>query len=315
MRLKSGNSGMMRLEAQLHPDECALVMEAIESARGLRGDHRECDASRRVRGVDDRSSEAPSTVASASEEPTANVSAEPSDVPREPPPLPTHADGLLALAERLLSKNAAELDAPFGRFGGERATLLLHLAPDILENHQSATLEDGRRVSAETFRRIACDTGLVAVRTDDSGRVLDVGRKTRTIPPAIRRALLVRDRHCRFPGCTHTRWLDSHHITHWAHGGETSLNNLVSLCPWHHRLVHEGGFHLELDASKRPIFRTPDGRRIEDVPMRPPTPKNPTAELVAAQASAGLLIDADTCRSHWRGESFERNAVVVGFVN
>ena len=71
------------------------------------------------------------------------------------------------------------------------------------------------------------------------------GRKTRTIPPAIRRALNSRDGGCRFPGCTHQRYVDAHHIEHWADGGETKLSNLVTLCRLHHRLVHEGEILIE----------------------------------------------------------------------
>jgi hypothetical protein len=78
----------------------------------------------------------------------------------------------------------------------------------------AATLDDGTRVSAETFRRIACDCGVVAVAGD--GAELNIGRRARSIPPAIRRALALRDRGCRFPGCTHTRFLHGHHIQHWA---------------------------------------------------------------------------------------------------
>lgn len=98
-------------------------------------------------------------------------------------------------------------------------------------------------VSAETSRRLACDAAVVEIGHDAKGTALDVGRRTRTIPPAIRRALDARDRHCRFPGCTSKR-CDAHHIEHWMDGGRTSLSNLVLLCRRHHRAVHEGQFAL-----------------------------------------------------------------------
>jgi hypothetical protein len=98
-------------------------------------------------------------------------------------------------------------------------------------------------VSAETSRRISCDASVVLMRYGSDGAVLDVGRKTRTVPPSIRRALQARDRSCRFPGCT-ARRCDAHHVEHWMDGGATSLDNLVHLCRRHHRAVHEGGFDL-----------------------------------------------------------------------
>ena len=98
-------------------------------------------------------------------------------------------------------------------------------------------------VSAETSRRVSCDASLVTMRQSIDGAVLDIGRKTRTIPPSIRRALFARDRTCRFPGCT-SRRCDAHHVEHWIDGGATSLDNLMLLCRRHHRAVHEGGFGL-----------------------------------------------------------------------
>ena len=107
----------------------------------------------------------------------------------------------------------------------------------------AASSPTGSRLAAETARRLACDAGIVAL-LHRGGRALDVGRKTRSIPPALRRALSARDRGCRFPGCDRAR-VDAHHIEHWARGGETSLENLVHLCRHHHGLVHEGGFAVE----------------------------------------------------------------------
>jgi hypothetical protein len=96
-------------------------------------------------------------------------------------------------------------------------------------------------VSAETSERLGCDASMVVMRHDGVGRALDVGRRRRTIPSHIRRALAARDVTCRFPGCT-SRRCDAHHVEHWAHGGATRLDNLLLLCRRHHRAVHEGGF-------------------------------------------------------------------------
>jgi 5-methylcytosine-specific restriction protein A len=94
---------------------------------------------------------------------------------------------------------------------------------------------------------------------------LDVGRRTAVVPPAIRRAVMLRDPHCRFPGCDRPQaWCDAHHVRHWTDGGETSLQNLLLLCRRHHRMVHEPkGFGLEL-CQGRPVFRRPDGSVLED---------------------------------------------------
>ena len=93
--------------------------------------------------------------------------------------------------------------------------------------------------------RLACDASVVQIREDEHGEPLDVGHKTRSIPPALRRALKSRDKGCVFPGCGHIRYVDGHHIHHWADGGATKLSNLVSLCRLHHRAVHEGGLRVQ----------------------------------------------------------------------
>src|SRR5690606_25001938 len=93
----------------------------------------------------------------------------------------------------------------------------------------------------ETVRRIVCDSSLIVLVENREGDRLGVSRKTRVVTTAIRRALWARDKGCRFPGCGRTRYVDAHHIEHWANGGETSLENLMLLCSKHHTLVHEGG--------------------------------------------------------------------------
>lgn len=113
-------------------------------------------------------------------------------------------------------------------------------------------------------RRIACDASVLRVVLSGRSEPLDVGRKTLVVSPAMRRAVVVRDRRCRFPGCDRPHpWCDAHHVRHWADGGETSVGNLLLLCRRHHRSVHGGGFGLEL-LDGRPVFRRPDGSVLED---------------------------------------------------
>jgi Domain of unknown function (DUF222)/HNH endonuclease len=128
-------------------------------------------------------------------------------------------------------------------------------------------------VRADVARRIACDASVMRVVMAGRSQPLDVGRRTAVVPPAIRRAVIVRDRQCRFPGCDrpHT-WCDAHHVIHWAEGGSTALQNLLLLCRRHHRMVHDpAGFGLTLEAGS-PIFRRPDGT-ILDGAARPPRPE------------------------------------------
>ncbi len=119
---------------------------------------------------------------------------------------------------------------------------------------------DGVRVSAETSRRMACDASLVGMLHRE-GKVVSVGRKTRTIPPHLRRALEERDRGCRYPACG-SRFTEAHHVRHWADGGETSLANTVLLCRRHHRLVHEGRVRMALDRHGRAVFFARSGAAV-----------------------------------------------------
>jgi hypothetical protein len=129
---------------------------------------------------------------------------------------------------------------------------------------QSALAEGNGRSSLpiESVKRLCCDGQAVVIGEDEKGEPLNIGRKTRTVPTAVKRALQSRDKCCVFPGCHHTRFVDAHHIEHWSAGGETSLNNLVLLCSQHHKLVHEGGFTIERDYQNRWYFKRPDGRAV-----------------------------------------------------
>ncbi|MGI9627545.1 MAG: DUF222 domain-containing protein [Longimicrobiales bacterium] len=149
----------------------------------------------------------------------------------------------------------------------ERYQVVLHVEPDTLNSNEEpgmSELADGTRVSAETSRRVACDCSVVPVTRGENGSVLDVGRRSRTIPPSLRRALEARDRGCRFPGCG-VRYTDGHHVVHWADGGETNLRNVMLLCPRHHRAVHEGG-RVCMDKDRNVVFFEKNGRTLFDAP-------------------------------------------------
>ena len=134
------------------------------------------------------------------------------------------------------------------------------------------------------------------------GSALSVGRKTRAIPPAIRRALEARDGGCQFPGCTRKSWLDAHHIQHWARGGLTDLANLVQLCRRHHRLVHEGGWTIERARDGDLVFVTPHGHRLRHIPRRS---RGDCAGLIAGQRRNGIAPAPDATVPGWLGDSLD----------
>ena len=139
---------------------------------------------------------------------------------------------------------------------------------------------------------------------DPEGRVVEIGARTRTIPPAIRRALHHRDRGCRFPGCG-VSFGQGHHIRHWAQGGLTTLSNLAMLCRRHHRAVHEEGYQVERQPDGELRFLRPDGRPLPDVPPPSAVPDDPIAALRRRNEAAGLHLDAQTTRPGWLWERLD----------
>ena len=162
----------------------------------------------------------------------------------------------------------------------------------------------GIHVSQETARRLACDAATVKMQHGAGGEILDVGRRTRTISPALRRALVARDRQCQFPGC-HNRRCDAHHLRHWADGGATALDNLVLLCRRHHRAVHEEGFGVTLAAKGGVRFVRPDGRPLPEAPPAPVWSGEPLAPVAARLDREGVAIDPHTATPAWRGERLD----------
>jgi Domain of unknown function (DUF222)/HNH endonuclease len=199
------------------------------------------------------------------------------------------------MAETLLA------NGPSQRPAGDRYQVVVHVERDDLAGDSPdgcCELEDGPALPAETARRLACDASLVTISERD-GRPLSVGRKTRTIPPALRRALHSRDRGCRFPGCDQRRVVDAHHVRHWAHGGHTKLSNLLLLCRHHHRLIHEGGYRIEQASGGRAVFRRPDGGAIPAVPRNQP---GSARRLIRENLDAGLRITEQTPVARSAGE-------------
>ena len=225
------------------------------------------------------------------------VSADPMD---QPPTAPQQrADALALLAETALH-HGLDPGPP-----GERYQVVVHVDAPVLaeaEHPGQTVLEDGVRVSAETSQRLACDASRVGMRHDEAGRLVEVGARNRTIPPALRRALQHRDRGCRFPGCG-VPFGQGHHLRHWPRGGSTTLSNLALLCRRHHRAVHEEGYQVARGVDGALRFTRPDGRPIPEVPRPPSVPSDPSAAL---RAHDGVpRITARTAAPAWGGERLD----------
>jgi hypothetical protein len=231
--------GSMVIKARLPAEKAELVLKAIELAME-QADPPETKDSAESSGVDAQDNE------------------------MEPVPMEKEgwdkqrADALANIAESYLANGPASSST------ADRYQVVLHVSAETLTNNEGhiSHLQDGPHVSAETSRRLCCDAGISVLTEDEDGTPLNIGRKSRVIPPAMRRALKARDEGCQFPGCTLKYYIDGHHIKHWSKGGETSLANLVQLCRHHHRLVHEGGFSCTQNTEGKVEFRNPKGELI-----------------------------------------------------
>jgi Domain of unknown function (DUF222)/HNH endonuclease len=293
------DDGSLLLRARLPADEGALVVAALEAGRDAiraartpapgRAEHDHDAGAEGLDGAAGGSASAETTLIgdSGAEDPAVRAG--------EPaaggPPVASNADALVLMAQTLLST------APAERTGSDGYQVVVHVDtatladPDEDADGGPCQLDNGSALHPETARRLACDASLVRILERD-GRPLSVGRKTRTVPPALRRALKARDQVCRFPGCPQRRFLHAHHIRHWANGGRTDLSNLVQLCSHHHRLVHEGGYTIEPGAHGTLRFRRPDQRPL------PATTAHTTGrpdELERRHTQQGLRPTDQTC--------------------
>jgi Domain of unknown function (DUF222)/HNH endonuclease len=264
--------GWLVLRGRLAAEEGALFLRALEAARDLLWERR------RAAQADTTASETEPAESAEAVGPSAGEGRV------------SNSDALVALAELAVARRGGD------RSGGDRFQVVVHVDRQTLvaDTAGRCELAEGHPLAAETARRLACDASLVEVAAYD-GRLLALGRKRRTVSPALRRALNARDRGCRFPGCERTRFVDAHHVRHWSRGGETNLANLVLLCRRHHRLVHEHGYTLSLDDDGTAHFQNQYGIAIPNAPPRPP-PSGPHA-LRDRHRRLGLLIESDTCQN------------------
>ncbi len=265
VRRRTLGDGLVQIEMRLLPDEAERVWQAIAEAR-------------RALAADDT---AESSRAAG----------------------PTLVDAAVAMADASLvvGRPAA------GTVAADRRMLFVHLSEHRVERAEeisqgegrgdvpwNAELQDGTGISGATLLRLACDTSLLVARTDVDGRVLDLGRRSRTVSPTMLRALRLRDRRCRFPGCRSAAFVDAHHIEHWADGGETSIDNLVLVCHAHHVALHEGGFAVERGPDGGFVFRDPEQQRIEAAPRAPAVDGDASGWLREEQCGRGVVIEPAT---------------------
>lgn len=245
----------MVITVGLPADQGALVVQAIHAA---------LDAQWRERDGSDREQDA---VANVSAETSAALSPSSDSFDNaESPVAARRADALCHIAEQFLAHEAVTSRL------AERYQVVVHVDRSLLseEGHGDCChIEHAGAIAAETARRLVCDASLVTLHAGEGGELLHIGRRSRVIPPAIRRALAHRDKGCRFPGCLNHLYVDAHHIRHWADGGETRMDNLVLLCRHHHGLLHEGGFTLERRDDGKLQFFHPDGELLPEVPKPP----------------------------------------------
>ena len=216
------------------------------------------------------------------------------------------ADALGRMAESFLQHGAEALT------GGDRHQIVVHVDAETLKDGCAGRceLEDGPSLPVETVCRLACDASLITVLEDAEGEPLNVGRKTRSIPPALRRALNARDRGCRFPGCSNTHYVDAHHIHHWAKGGETKLSNLALLCRFHHRQVHEGRVVVQILDDGALRFLKPNGESFDSIAPDHTRPLSDWHQLLHDHTQQDIRIDQKTATTRWRGEQMDYGLAV-----
>jgi hypothetical protein len=259
-------------------------------------------------------------------DPAKNDSAEAQTSAERPTAGARRADALGHIAEAFLRHRGDETGAGSS---ADRYQVVVHIDQAILaesaaaasDEPHSCELDDGPALALDTARRLSCDATIVGLVEAADGEPLDIGRKSRSIPPALCRALKARDGGCRFPGCDRTRFTEGHHVKHWANGGETKLGNLVTLCGYHHRLVHEGGYGIRATDDGLFLFTRPDGRPVEANGAQcfrgnisPPSQAYPgfdeTLRLYLLNREAKLEITAETARCQWRGEGMDYSQAI-----
>jgi hypothetical protein len=171
-------------------------------------------------------------------------------------PARQRADALVEVCQFFLDNQRTK---PGGR---HRPHLNIVITADDLANDGPGRLVDGGLLPSSSVDRLLCDCNVHRVVIDSASAIVDYGRSTRTAPAPLFNALVVRDQHCRHPGCDRpASWCEAHHVVHWRRGGETNLTNLVLKCSRHHHLGHQPGWSEVLESDGTLIITDPSGRR------------------------------------------------------
>lgn len=331
LRWHYDEDGMLVIRGRLTPEDGAMFIKAIDAAFAQLQQPDEDGASQADADAGAKADADPdagkdqqdarknvsaetfsASQATASEQ---DVSAETfSDSPQADSFAQKRADALMLLAEQSIvqsEQGLSPLTPP------QRHQLVVHIEKATLNpgSAHHCSIEQGPFLSPAAARRLACDTALTTVLEDSDGNVLNVGRKTRSISAAMRRALTRRDGGCRFPGCTQTRFVDAHHIEHWCDGGETRLDNLVLLCRRHHRLVHEQDFELINHGAGNIEFRRPDKQVVARALFPQFSEQEAEIEGLAIERQhqhMGMNIDERTAVTRWMGERMDYSLAVAG---
>ena len=298
--------GMVVIRARLAPEEGAVVLAAIEGAREqLRRDEQdalearaEAEEAEGAEGAERAEGDGPATHEAA--RPTGSRAPRreawsptveegvPAGTQTACPRLAGAADALVAICEQALSGGFAPEHAT-----GPAVSVVVHVDDQVLRDPAAegcARVEGIAPLSPHTVQRLLCDATVSKVRYEPDGTVVPEGA-TRQVPPRMRRAVLARDHGCRWPGCARTRRVDVHHVVWVSRGGKTTLSNLATLCRFHHRLVHEGGFGFSMDARGRVEVASPDGVELS---RRAVPPAAGPYDLWDRNARAGLDLHART---------------------
>ena len=271
------DDGCLVIKARLPAEQGALIVKALEMAMDARF-HDKDDAT--VHGPSGQTSDLES------EDEAPSIAAR-------------RADALTDIAETYMNNSESSGST------ADRYQVVVHVTA------VTSNIEDGPGVTTETSRRIGCDSSVVCIKEDENGEPLSIGRRSRSIPPPMRRALRARDKGCRFPGCTNTRFVDGHHIQHWADGGETSLDNLISLCRHHHHLVHEGGFSCSKENDGQIIFKDQREQPLDQSPNLSGIAANDDIQEWIDREFFEASIDSETCSARWHaGERMDWQAAV-----
>jgi len=282
--------GMTVISARLPPEEGALVVRALELIQAENRRKKEEVEEAVVKEMEVKVD-------------SNNVSAETfSQGMSKEDFLADKASALVHLAESYLNSNNIKES---GNSLGEKYQVFLHINANAasidckVSQSDHCSIDNKRFLTAEVAKRLACDASLSTVLEDNQGNVLNIGRRSRIVPRAMSHALRIRDGGCVYPSCCQNHYTDAHHIQHWAEGGETNMENLVTLCRYHHGLLHKGEYHLHRDESGDLVF-TNSRNELITRSFYPQFPGNPSADECLDPD-----IDEHTTKSKWLGERLD----------